>query len=162
ANPVQAWNLSAFPLLVQSMLGLMPLAPRRVLALDPILPDWLPEVEVRGLRVGDAAVSLRVTRRGDAGRADDAAPDQQAPPHGARAEARPRPRPHPPRLAARGRGPRPPRRRRRRLPPRHAPGRRRTGGLRGDGPAGHPPRRPTAAAGRPRRQPLGPPRRARP
>jgi hypothetical protein len=29
------------------------------LLIDPELPSWLPEVVVRGLRVGDAAVSLR-------------------------------------------------------------------------------------------------------
>ena len=70
ANPVQAWNLSVFPLLIQAFLGLMPLAPKHLLALDPILPAWLPELEVRGLRVGEATVSLRVTRTGDDGKAD--------------------------------------------------------------------------------------------
>ncbi|HLT48632.1 MAG TPA: glycogen debranching N-terminal domain-containing protein [Rubricoccaceae bacterium] len=77
ANPVQAWNLSAFPLLVQAMLGMMPLAPKHVLALDPILPAWLPEVEVRGLRVGEATLSLRVTRKGDDGRADYEVTEQE-------------------------------------------------------------------------------------
>ncbi|MDX1418829.1 MAG: glycogen debranching N-terminal domain-containing protein [Rubricoccaceae bacterium] len=70
ANPVQAWNLSAFPLLVQAFLGLMPLAPKHTLALDPILPAWLPELEVHGLRLGEATLSLRLTRSGDDGAAD--------------------------------------------------------------------------------------------
>jgi len=70
ANPEQAGKISAFPLLVQAMLGFMPLAPKHTLFLDPVLPDWLPEVEVRGLRVGEATVSLRVTRKGGDGRAD--------------------------------------------------------------------------------------------
>jgi glycogen debranching enzyme len=70
ANPVQAWNLSVFPLLVQALLGLTPLASKHLLVLDPVLPDWLPEVEVRDLRVGEATVSLRFERKDDSGKAD--------------------------------------------------------------------------------------------
>lgn len=62
ANAPQAWNQSAWPLLVQSLLGLQPLAPLGVLGVDPILPDWLPELEVRGLRVGGGEVDLRFRR----------------------------------------------------------------------------------------------------
>jgi glycogen debranching enzyme len=62
ANPTQLWNATAFPLAVQSMLGLVPLAPAETLIVDPILPTWMPEVVVRDLRVGRARVSLRFWR----------------------------------------------------------------------------------------------------
>lgn len=62
ANAPQAWNLSAWPLLVQSLLGLQPLAPLGTLAVSPLLPAWLPELELTGLRVGDAEVDLRFRR----------------------------------------------------------------------------------------------------
>jgi glycogen debranching enzyme len=69
ANTPQLWNASAFQLVLQSMLGLVPLAPLDVLVVDPVLPAWLPSMEVRGLRVGDAKVSLAFTRRAN-GRTD--------------------------------------------------------------------------------------------
>ena len=59
ANTPQLWNATAFPLIVQAILGLVPLAAMNTLLIDPELPSWLPEVVVRGLRVGDAVVSLR-------------------------------------------------------------------------------------------------------
>jgi glycogen debranching enzyme len=62
ANAPQLWNASAFPLAIQSLLGLVPWADRQVLLVDPILPAWLPELVVHGLRVGDAAVTLRFWR----------------------------------------------------------------------------------------------------
>ncbi|MGQ0562820.1 MAG: MGH1-like glycoside hydrolase domain-containing protein [Gemmatimonadota bacterium] len=62
ANRPQAWNQSVFPLLVQSMLGLLPFAPVKLLMVDPILPSWLPEITVKGLRVGNASVSIRFWR----------------------------------------------------------------------------------------------------
>jgi glycogen debranching enzyme len=65
ANTPQLWNATAFPLLVQSLLGLLPLAPFRVLVLDPVLPEWLPEVVMHDLRVGDATVTLRFWRTPD-------------------------------------------------------------------------------------------------
>jgi glycogen debranching enzyme len=65
ANTPQLWNATAFPLAVQSMLGLLPLAPIQMLVVDPVLPTWMPEIVLKGLRVGDALVSLRFWR--DAG-----------------------------------------------------------------------------------------------
>lgn len=62
ANPVQLWNATTFPLAVQSMLGLLPLAPVETLIIDPILPTWMSEVVVRDLRVGRAKVSIRFWR----------------------------------------------------------------------------------------------------
>jgi hypothetical protein len=48
------------------MLGIYPFAPLRVLAIvRPRLPEWLPEVTLRGVRVGRATVDLGFTRRDD-------------------------------------------------------------------------------------------------
>jgi glycogen debranching enzyme len=63
ANTPQLWNASAFPLVLQSLLGLLPLAPINLLVLDPVLPEWLPSLQVRGLRVGEARVTLSFSRR---------------------------------------------------------------------------------------------------
>ena len=62
ANPIQAWNLSAFPMLLQSMLGLQPVAPLHLLVVDPILPEWMPELIVRDLRLGGSVATLRFHR----------------------------------------------------------------------------------------------------
>jgi glycogen debranching enzyme len=62
ANPIQAWNQSAFPLLLHTILGLQPVAVLDLLVVDPVLPPWLPEVVVRDLRLGDAVATLRFWR----------------------------------------------------------------------------------------------------
>ena len=62
ANAPQLWNATAFPLMVQSLLGLLPVAPYELLMLDPALPAWLPEIVVHDLKVGAAQVSLRFWR----------------------------------------------------------------------------------------------------
>jgi glycogen debranching enzyme len=62
ANPIQAWNQSAFPLLLHTILGLQPVAMLDLLVVDPVLPPWLPEVIVRDLRLGDAVATLRFWR----------------------------------------------------------------------------------------------------
>jgi glycogen debranching enzyme/NAD(P)-dependent dehydrogenase (short-subunit alcohol dehydrogenase family) len=62
ANVPQSWNLSVFPILLQTLLGLRAAAPLKLLAVDPVLPEWLPDVTVRNLRVGRASVSLRFWR----------------------------------------------------------------------------------------------------
>jgi glycogen debranching enzyme len=62
ANTPQLWNASAFPLVVQTLLGLLPLAPYQTLVLDPALPEWLPDLVMHDLRVGDASVTVRVWR----------------------------------------------------------------------------------------------------
>jgi len=58
----QAWSAGAVILLVNTMLGLMPVAPRGTLVVDPVLPDWLPELTVRNIRVGDRRAALRAWR----------------------------------------------------------------------------------------------------
>ncbi len=58
----QAWSAGAVILLVTAMLGLMPLAPRRTLVVDPALPEWLSEITVRNIQVGPARAALRFYR----------------------------------------------------------------------------------------------------
>lgn len=63
SNSPQAWSASAMLLLVQALLGIYPFAPAKVLALArPRLPEWLPAVTVRQIRVGDATVAIRFQR----------------------------------------------------------------------------------------------------
>ena len=66
SNSPQAWSASAVVQLVQTLLGIYPFAPARVLALvRPRLPEWLPVATVRHLRVGNASVTLRFERHRD-------------------------------------------------------------------------------------------------
>jgi glycogen debranching enzyme len=65
ANTPQAWNQSTLPLLLQTMLGLQPVAPLHLLAVDPVLPPWLPEIVIEGLRLGGTSATLRFRRRED-------------------------------------------------------------------------------------------------
>jgi len=62
ANAPQAWSASAVISLVLSMLGLVPAAPWGALIVDPDLPDWLPEVELRNIRIGPGCASIRFRR----------------------------------------------------------------------------------------------------
>jgi len=64
ANAPQSWSASSTVLMVQALLGMRAFAPARLLLVDPHLPDWLPDLRLRGLRVGDAAVDLHVWRCG--------------------------------------------------------------------------------------------------
>jgi glycogen debranching enzyme len=65
ANTPQLWNATAFPLAVQTMLGLLPIGSLNTLIVDPALPTWIPELIVRDLRVGGAKVTLRFWREED-------------------------------------------------------------------------------------------------
>jgi glycogen debranching enzyme len=66
ASPLQAWSASATIQLLQSLVGIYPFAPARVLALArPRLPSWVDMIRIDGLRVGDARVSLQFERRAD-------------------------------------------------------------------------------------------------
>jgi glycogen debranching enzyme len=65
ANPLQAWSSSSVFALLQAMLGLYPYAALKMLVLDPHLPEWLPEITLRDLRVGKARVTIRFRRRAD-------------------------------------------------------------------------------------------------
>jgi len=63
----QSWSASMIVLLVQSLLGMLPLAPLRLLVVDPHLPEWLPDLRLEDMTVGDAKVTLEA-RRGRDGR----------------------------------------------------------------------------------------------
>ncbi|HEY3161732.1 MAG TPA: glycogen debranching N-terminal domain-containing protein [Vicinamibacterales bacterium] len=65
ANTPQLWNATSFPLTIQVLLGLLPLAQFETLVLDPVLPSWLPEVIVHGVHVGQARATLRFWREAD-------------------------------------------------------------------------------------------------
>jgi glycogen debranching enzyme len=69
ANAPQTWNQTALPLVLQSILGLQPVASLELLAVDPILPSWIPDLTLRNLRIGDASVTLRFFRN-EAGDSD--------------------------------------------------------------------------------------------
>lgn len=65
ANTPQLWNASVFPMLLQAILGLQPVAPMSMLVIDPVLPEWMPEVILDGLRVGEAVATVRFWREED-------------------------------------------------------------------------------------------------
>ncbi len=62
ADSPQAWSASVPFLMMQALLGIYPYAPLNVLFVDPWLPDWLPEITLENMRVGDAQVTLRFHR----------------------------------------------------------------------------------------------------
>jgi glycogen debranching enzyme len=65
ANAPQAWSATTVFTLVQTLLGLRAHAPTRTLLLDPHLPEWLPELTLRRLRIGNARVDLQFRRGKD-------------------------------------------------------------------------------------------------
>jgi glycogen debranching enzyme len=80
SNTPQAWNASALPLCLHALLGLLPYAAYHVLVVDPVLPDWLPALELRDLRVGKTTASLRFWRD-DNGRSHVRLLDKDGPLH---------------------------------------------------------------------------------
>ncbi|HLW52488.1 MAG TPA: glycogen debranching N-terminal domain-containing protein [Candidatus Angelobacter sp.] len=61
----QAWASGAIFLLLTSVLGIRPSAPRKELTIvNPSLPDWLDYLNIRNLHVGGSRVGLDFTRRG--------------------------------------------------------------------------------------------------
>lgn len=65
ANIPQAWAAGSIFLLLRAILGLEADAPQRQLKVQPYLPDWLPDLELTNLGVGDATVGLRFWREGE-------------------------------------------------------------------------------------------------
>jgi glycogen debranching enzyme len=62
----QAWASGAIFLMLASVLGIRPSAPKKELNIvNPMLPDWLDWLRLRNLRVGKSRVGLDFTRRGD-------------------------------------------------------------------------------------------------
>jgi hypothetical protein len=54
--------------MMQMIVGFQPDAPAGKLYLDPALPDWLPDLTMRDLRVGQDTFDLRFQRDGPATR----------------------------------------------------------------------------------------------
>ena len=64
ANVPQAWAAGAVFALLQAMLGIELDAPGGCIRIDPNLPEWLPDVTLRGLRLGAATFDIAFSRRG--------------------------------------------------------------------------------------------------
>jgi glycogen debranching enzyme len=65
ANVPQAWAAGSVFHLLQAILGLHADAPNGKVYVDPMLPPWLPDVTLSGLRIGTATVTLRFWRERD-------------------------------------------------------------------------------------------------
>jgi glycogen debranching enzyme len=62
----QAWASGAMFLMLTSVLGIRPSAPRKELnIINPRLPEWLDHLHIRNLRIGAARVGLDFTRKGE-------------------------------------------------------------------------------------------------
>jgi glycogen debranching enzyme len=64
ANIPQAWAAGCVFHLLQAILGLQADAPAGRFYVAPTLPEWLPEIELRQLKVGDSVLHLRFWREG--------------------------------------------------------------------------------------------------
>jgi hypothetical protein len=65
ANWPQAWSASAVLSLIRAVLGIFPYAAANLLLIDPHLPDWLPEITVENLRIGNGHATIRFYRKPD-------------------------------------------------------------------------------------------------
>ena len=62
----QAWASGAVFLMLMSVLGIRPSAPRKEMNIvNPSLPDFLDQLSIRNMRVGNSRVGLDFARRGD-------------------------------------------------------------------------------------------------
>ena len=64
ANVPQAWAAGSAFMFLQAIIGFQPDASAGMLYLDPTLPDWLPDLAVSGLRMGQQTFDLRFWRDG--------------------------------------------------------------------------------------------------
>jgi glycogen debranching enzyme len=64
ANVPQAWAAGSPFALMQTILGVRPDAPNGRVYVDPTLPDWLPDLELHGLHVGEHHFTIRFWRDG--------------------------------------------------------------------------------------------------
>jgi glycogen debranching enzyme len=65
ANVPQAWAAGTAFMLLQVLLGIQPDAPRGRLYVDPRLPEWLPDVTLSDLRLGDQTFDIRFWSDGE-------------------------------------------------------------------------------------------------
>jgi hypothetical protein len=68
ANIPQGWASGSIFHMLQTMLGLRAAAPQKRLYVNPTLPSWLPEVQLRHLRVGPCVFTLHFWREGERSR----------------------------------------------------------------------------------------------
>jgi glycogen debranching enzyme len=74
----QSWSASAVFSLLEAMLGIYPCAPMKRMTVEPDLPEWLPDITLKNLHVGQAIVTIRF-RRGSDGATVYQVLDQQGP-----------------------------------------------------------------------------------
>jgi len=65
ANVPQAWAAGSTFIFLKAILGLEPDAPHNKLYVDPVLPDWLPDITISDLRIGKKKFDIRFWRDGN-------------------------------------------------------------------------------------------------
>jgi glycogen debranching enzyme len=65
ANWPQAWSAAAVFPLIYGLLGTFPYAPLKTLFVDPHLPEWLPEITIENIHIGEAILAIRFFRQDD-------------------------------------------------------------------------------------------------
>ena len=65
ANSPQAWAAAGPLLATQIFLGVLPDAPRHRCHIAPWLPDWLPRLTLRGVRIGQGRFDITIRRDSD-------------------------------------------------------------------------------------------------
>jgi glycogen debranching enzyme len=68
ANIPQAWAAGTIFMLLRAILGIAADAPHNRLIVAPTLPDWLPNLGLSNLKLGDARLHLRFWREGGTSR----------------------------------------------------------------------------------------------
>lgn len=63
SNEPQGWSDGAIVATIQALLGMHGLAPLGLLLVNPHLPEWLPDLRLEGLRVGQSVLDLEFHRR---------------------------------------------------------------------------------------------------
>ena len=65
ANVPQAWAAGSCFCLLAALVGFQPDAPSGKLYLDPALPDWLPDLLLKDLRLGEKVFDIKFWRDGE-------------------------------------------------------------------------------------------------
>lgn len=65
ANVPQDWAAGSVFFLLQSILGVRPDAPNKAFYVDPKLPDWLPQIGLSDVRIGQHVLDIKFQRVGD-------------------------------------------------------------------------------------------------
>jgi glycogen debranching enzyme len=68
ANIPQAWATGSIFHMLRTMLGLRADAPHKRLYVNPTLPDWIPEIELQRLRVGQCNITVHFWRENNTSR----------------------------------------------------------------------------------------------